>query len=608
MRRTARTRALAIAGALALGLLATACNPPPSPWHSTLVSVNADGTGGGNAGSGLMDVSPDGSLVAFGSSATDLVAGSSGGGVFLRDLSTGTMTQVWTGTSGTGQFSPDGTKLALVLLGEDEHASLAVYDIAAGTTEVLVADVAGGTSIPGSAVISQPSLAWSADSAKIAFNTWQGLDPSDTTTCFAFFGPMYPSITYNCIDVYVHDLATGANTLVTHNDGRNAVPSPSGFSPDGTRVLLDAWDDSGTGTFLHDLGAGTTQRVGGELSHGLGFAPDGRVIFDDFVVPGVVDTNQWNDVYLHDLATGVNTVISVDATGADTADGNSNFKAISADGTKVAFTTLGTDLGSTDTNSGRDLYVRYLTTGTTQLVSFNADGTDTIPDAEYSEFLFSTVSFSPDGTKLVFDSYSSGYGPKDSNNTQVGKTADVYVSDLTTGTIQLVSARADGTDSADFKSDNARWIDGQTIVFNSMGTNLGPSVSRAGDVFLAKLHGANLAVAVGAAVDGGGVTYSIDVANAGPDGAEGASVALALPVGTAFAGGSAGCAAPTSEQPRIVVCQLGDLGDGDSATLTVDVTVTAAPGTALQAAAHVHATTLDPDRRDNDAKVTVTAP
>lgn len=604
MRRT--PRALAAAAALALAFLATACEPPPSPWHSTLISVNAAGTGGGNAGSGLIGVSPDGSQVLLGSSSTDLVAGSTGGGIFLRDLGTGTTTQVWTGSTGTGQFSPDGTKLSLVLLGEDGHASLAVYDIAAGTTDVLVPDIAAGDSFPGSAVFYLPSVIWSADSSKLAFNTWQGLDPSDTTTCFAFFGPMYPSITYNCVDVYVHDLATGVNTMITHNDGRNVAPGPSGFSPDGTKLLLSYWDGGGRGTFLHDLGAGTTQRIGGELAQGRGFAPDGRVVFDDFVVPGVVDTNLWNDVYLHDLATGVNTVISVDATGADTANGNSEYAGMSIDGTKVAFTSLGTDLGFTDTNNGRDLFVRDLTTGTTQLVTTNADGTAATPDAEYS--FNGGARFSPDGTKLAFQSWGSAFGPKDTNNTQVGKTEDVYVSDLATGTIQLVSARADGKDSGNFLSNNPRWIDGETIVFDSKATNLGPTVSGQGDVYLAKLHGADLGVSLEGGIGGGGVSYAIAVRNDGPDAGEGASVALALPVGTTFASGSAGCAAPTSEQPRIVVCQLGDLEDGDTANVEVTVTVTAAPGTSLEAAAHVHSTTLDPDTRDNDDEVAVVAP
>jgi dipeptidyl aminopeptidase/acylaminoacyl peptidase len=89
------------------------------------VSHNAAGTGGGNGPSTAPAFSPDGSQIAFRSSAANLVAGVSdtnkADDVFVHDLGTGAMTGVTVtpaGTTGDGaaapftpRWSPDGTRL-----------------------------------------------------------------------------------------------------------------------------------------------------------------------------------------------------------------------------------------------------------------------------------------------------------------------------------------------------------------------------------------------------------------------------------------------------------------------------------------------------------------
>ena len=74
---------------------------------TSYVSVNADGTGGGNGVSRDFDVTPDGSTVVFESSATDLGApgiGSSFEQVFARDMITGTIQSLSLSVSGSASF------------------------------------------------------------------------------------------------------------------------------------------------------------------------------------------------------------------------------------------------------------------------------------------------------------------------------------------------------------------------------------------------------------------------------------------------------------------------------------------------------------------------
>jgi uncharacterized repeat protein (TIGR01451 family) len=130
------------------------------------------------------------------------------------------------------------------------------------------------------------------------------------------------------------------------------------------------------------------------------------------------------------------------------------------------------------------------------------------------------------------------------------------------------------------------------------------------DVYVARFAAADLGVTAQAAPEpvasGDDVTYTVHVANAGPDAAADTRVTLVLPEGTTFgsAGTSAGsCAGPTAAAPRQVVCELGEVADGAAVDVTVTATVDAAPGSTLAAFAGVDATTADTHRDDNTAAV-----
>jgi hypothetical protein len=75
-------------------------------------------------------------------------------------------------------------------------------------------------------------------------------------------------------------------------------------------------------------------------------------------VPG--DTNGQSDVFVHDLATGQTTRVSVRANGAQ-ANGGSSSSAMSADGRFVAFESSATNLVAGDTNGVSDIFVAQAT-------------------------------------------------------------------------------------------------------------------------------------------------------------------------------------------------------------------------------------------------------
>ena len=138
---------------------------------------------------------------------------------------------------------------------------------------------------------------------------------------------------------------------------------------------------------------------------------------------------------MRDVATGATSLVMGDATGADSANGDSRLVAVSPDGTKVLFESWAADLGPADAGFDIDLYLRDLTTGTTSLVTVGADGTDVLDSGNWS---IDTV-VSPDWTKVAFGTVATNLGSTDTPGTW-----DVYVRDLVAGTTPLIShARSD---------------------------------------------------------------------------------------------------------------------------------------------------------------------
>src|ERR687896_413487 len=102
-------------------------------------------------------------------------------------------------------------------------------------------------------------------------------------------------------------------------------------------------------------------------------------------------------------------LVSVNAAGSGGGNGQSVVASSSPDGSEVAFISEATDLVPTDTDTGSDVYVRDLATGTTTLVSANAAGTSSTNN--WSQ----PWGFSPDSTELLFESLGNDLVPGDDN-------------------------------------------------------------------------------------------------------------------------------------------------------------------------------------------------
>jgi Tol biopolymer transport system component len=134
--------------------------------------------------------------------------------------------------------------------------------------------------------------------------------------------------------------------------------------------------------FVRDLRGGTTQRVSvasggrqvcvGRLAYrgatchlGGTISPDGRFLAFTSAAPDLVpgDTNQVDDVFVHDTRTLITTRASVTASGGEICLGRrdevcSDAPSLSAGGRFVVFNSFAADVVAGDTNSARDVFVR----------------------------------------------------------------------------------------------------------------------------------------------------------------------------------------------------------------------------------------------------------
>ncbi|WP_157592563.1 TolB family protein [Solirubrobacter soli] len=145
------------------------------------------------------------------------------------------------------------------------------------------------------------------------------------------------------LDVWVADLRRGRATRVVPPAGAGDIYEPA-LSPDGRYLAFTAVD----GVFLRDLAAGVTTRVSsGDAWDPVVSRGGSRVAF-----------TRGPRVIVHDTASGADTVVAPPAASSSAAE-----PSLSDDGTRVAFTARGA--GEDDTG----VYVRDLDAGTTVLAS-----------------------------------------------------------------------------------------------------------------------------------------------------------------------------------------------------------------------------------------------
>ena len=184
------------------------------------------------------------------------------------------------------------------------------------------------------------------------------------------------------------------------------------------------------------------------------------------------DTNGRDDVFVYHRQTAVTQRVSLSS--AD-AQGNSDslHPALSNDGRYVAFDSNASNLVSSDTNVRVDVFVRDRQTNTTERVSLSSGGVEGNDTSWYP-------AISGDGRFVAFQSFASNLVSGDSNNVE-----DIFVRDRQTATTTRVSLATDGTQGNGGSWDVAISATGRYVAFASDASTLvAGDTNGFGDVFV----------------------------------------------------------------------------------------------------------------------------
>ncbi len=382
---------------------------------TTLVSINNTGTGGGNHHSGQPVISADGRFVAFESSANNLVSNDPVFGsqdIFVRDLLNSTTTLVSVDASGTRggnavsnitAISADGRFITFY-----SSASNLVNNDANGQEDAFVRDLQTGTT----SLVSVNSNGTNGGNNNSRFPV---ISANGQVVVFVSnASDLVTNDTNGLLDVFARDLINGTTTLLSVNSDATDSGNDESFtglvtnariSANGRFVIFDskATDlvdndmNNKVDVFVRDLQTATTTMVSVNRNGtntntnigatGFGMSADGRfVVFtsssDDLVNN---DSNGGLDVFVRDLQVATTTMISVNSDGTNGGNDEPNFAVISSDGSGVAFDSRASDLVGNDTNGFEDVFIRPVTQTPLQAVQslisqVNAFVTDGILD------------------------------------------------------------------------------------------------------------------------------------------------------------------------------------------------------------------------------------
>jgi Tol biopolymer transport system component len=393
---------------------------------TTRVSVSSDGSQA-NSSSYWASISPSGRYVAFESGATNLIPGDmhSIGGLFLHDRQTREATRISvtydgtqaSGGSGQPSVSADGRYVAFMswatnLVPGDTNMRQDIFVRDRQMEETTRVSVASDGS-QANDFSQRPFI--SADGRYVVFE-------SAATN-------LIPGDMHQIGGVFLHDRQTRETTRIsitydgTQANGGSGQPS---VSADGRYVAFMSWatnlvpgDTNGAGDiFVHDRQTGQTSRVsvssngnqGNQSSYLPSISADGRYVAfasdATNLVPG--DTNNWRDIFVHDLQNGSTTRVSLSADGTQRV-GDSYSPSISADGRYVAYEGYHNFMTS--------ILVYDRLAGETTVISVSSDG-------HLSDAMSFRPSISATGRSVAFESAATNLVPGDTNGSW-----DVFVRD-----------------------------------------------------------------------------------------------------------------------------------------------------------------------------------
>ncbi len=153
------------------------------------------------------------------------------------------------------------------------------------------------------------------------------------------------------------------------------------------------------------------------------------------------------------------------------ANGASSHPVANSDGEYVAFASEASNLVPDDHNDSWDVFVKNTRTGEIVRASTDADGREGDADSK-------SPAISADGRYVAFASEASNLVPGDEASCSDGVSswncADIFVKDMKTGEIEMVSTSSDGNQGNWFSETPSISADGRYVAFTSYASNLIP--------------------------------------------------------------------------------------------------------------------------------------
>jgi hypothetical protein len=566
---------------------------------TSLVSMSSDGTSGGNGPSFSPAISADGNVVAFASWASNLSpldTNGAKGDVFARNLSTGTTSLVSVNAAGTGSgddasgapptsfidpdggpylhsgfqpsISADGNKVAFnsaastLVANLDRSPFLSndfVRNISAGTTTVLSGYAGfGGIIEPGNAGGAGAPVI-SADGSVVAYVS------ADT-------GPINGLPTSGLpANIVVVNVATGARVQATsgNHDSVNPVLNADGsvvaFQSAATNFFQSSVPNTNSkgnvyvdNLKTHTLTMASVNASGTGGGDADSFHPvisaDGTVVAFESLASDLapLDTNRsvdqfgdlfGDDVFVRDVAAGATTLVSVNSAGAASGNGESSNAAISADGNTVVFNSTASNLVAGDSNGLSDIFQAHFVNSTIITIdgSGNLVATKSALDGNHAVNL--KISYDSSTHQIVIQDLNG-----DPINSPVGTgsgTSAVSISPSSFAGEMIISGGI-GNDSLSVAESFA--VSGKNIEFDgAAGNNLLSVVGSGGTaIYSSVASGAGSVV-----IDGSSTVSFTGLTSADVSGLGAATVAAALSSGNVLV--DAGHDTATGTTPAIVV-------------------------------------------------------
>ena len=392
------------------------------------VNVNQDGIQALGGHSWMPAISADGRFVAFYSVASNLVPGNDSSGIYVHDRESGITELVSVNSAGVKANGPvlnpaisgNGRVVAF-----ESSASNLVPGESNGTYEIFVHDRAKGVTQRvsvsssgqrGNGQSRNPSI--NGDGSIVAFDSSaSNLVSGDNNSSTDIF--VHNRVNGNTIRVSVDSAGYQGNSesfdpaissddrfVAFYSVASNLVPGDTNTFCAGTPFIVNISEPSTSNCgdiFVHNRQTRTTERVSvdsaGVQANSASFDPaisaDGRFVAFISEASNLVagDTNGLADIFLHDRVTGATERVNVNSSGTE-ANGTTSGPVLSADGWFLAFESWASNLVPDDTNGRSDIFVHDHGS------SPDSDG-DGVPDGVDSCPLTSSMGFDADADGCI---------------------------------------------------------------------------------------------------------------------------------------------------------------------------------------------------------------